>query len=174
MSWPLKSPLFCFHWIMYFSISLVLFCESCFSVVDEKKQWQAILSSNLWQFCSHALKLETYQMSKRGGIPVPFWSNASWKLQLSVVEASKLLPVSDVKELCTGSQSHSPQNSAFICMTLSLELEVFTFDLFTWINSWSASHDNWCTVGGDGGCRVGEVQAGTTSPIPDHNGFKLQ
>ena len=32
------------------------------------------------------------------------------------------------------------------------------------INSYSASHDNLCTVGGDGGCRVGEVRAGTTSP----------
>ena len=29
-------------------------------------------------------------------------------------------------------------------------------------------------MGGDGGCRVGEVQAGTTSPMPDHKGFKLQ
>ena len=42
------------------------------------------------------------------------------------------------------------------------------------VNSESASRDNWCTVGGDGGCRVGEVQAGTTSPMPDHKGFKLQ
>ena len=25
-----------------------------------------------------------------------------------------------------------------------------------------------------GGCRVGEVRAGTTSPMPDHKGFKLQ
>ena len=24
------------------------------------------------------------------------------------------------------------------------------------------------------GCRVGEVQAGTTSPMPDHKGFELQ
>ena len=40
--------------------------------------------------------------------------------------------------------------------------------------SYSASRDNWCTVGGDGGCRVGEVRAGTTSPMPDHKGFKLQ
>ena len=38
----------------------------------------------------------------------------------------------------------------------------------------SASHDNWCTVGGDGRCRVGEVRAGTTSPMPDHKGFELQ
>ena len=42
------------------------------------------------------------------------------------------------------------------------------------INSYSASRDNWCTVGGDGGCRVGEVRAGTTSPMLDHKGFKLQ
>ena len=42
------------------------------------------------------------------------------------------------------------------------------------INSYRASRDNWCTVGGDGGCRVGEVRAGTTSPMPDHKGFKLQ
>ena len=31
--------------------------------------------------------------------------------------------------------------------------------------------DNHSTVGGDGGCRVGEVRAGTTSPMPDHKGF---
>ena len=43
-----------------------------------------------------------------------------------------------------------------------------------YINSYSASHDNWCTVWGNGGCRVGEVRAGTTSPMPDHKGFKLQ
>ena len=30
------------------------------------------------------------------------------------------------------------------------------------------------TVGGDGGCRVSEVRAGTTSPMPDHKGFKRQ
>ena len=27
---------------------------------------------------------------------------------------------------------------------------------------------------GMGGCRVGEVRAGTTSPMPDHKGFELQ
>ena len=41
-------------------------------------------------------------------------------------------------------------------------------------NSYSASRDNWCTVGGSGGCSVGEVRAGTTSLMPDHKGFKLQ
>ena len=33
--------------------------------------------------------------------------------------------------------------------------------------------DNYSTVGGDGGCRVGEVRAGTTSPMPDHQGFSV-
>ena len=52
-------------------------------------------------------------------------------------------------------------------------------------NSYSASHDSWCTgtplkqdtystVGGNGRCRVSEVRASITSPIPDHKGFKLQ
>ena len=30
------------------------------------------------------------------------------------------------------------------------------------------------TVRGDGGSRVGEVRAGTTSSMPEHKGFKLQ
>ena len=30
------------------------------------------------------------------------------------------------------------------------------------------------TVRGDGGCRVGEVRTGTTSPMPEHKGFMLQ
>ena len=34
--------------------------------------------------------------------------------------------------------------------------------------------DNYSTVGGDGGCGVGEVQASTASPMPDHKGVKLQ
>ena len=54
-----------------------------------------------------------------------------------------------------------------------------------YFNSYSVSHDQlmpWdtfkqddhSTVGGNGGCRVDEVRAGTTSPMPDHKGFKLQ
>ena len=42
------------------------------------------------------------------------------------------------------------------------------------LHPYIASRDNLCAVGGDGGCRVGEVRAGTTSPMPDHKGFKLQ
>ena len=34
--------------------------------------------------------------------------------------------------------------------------------------------DNDSTVRGDGGSRVGEVRAGTTSRMPEHKGFKLQ
>ena len=34
--------------------------------------------------------------------------------------------------------------------------------------------DDSSTVGGDGRSRVGDVQAGATSPMPDHKGFKLQ
>ena len=34
--------------------------------------------------------------------------------------------------------------------------------------------DNDSTVRGDGGSRVGKVRAGTTSPMPEHKGFKLQ
>ena len=34
--------------------------------------------------------------------------------------------------------------------------------------------DNYSTVGGDGGCRVGKGRASTTSPMPDYMGFKLQ
>ena len=34
--------------------------------------------------------------------------------------------------------------------------------------------DNYSTVRGDGGGRVGEVRAGTTSPMPEHKGVKLQ
>ena len=48
------------------------------------------------------------------------------------------------------------------------------FRVVYFLNSYSASRDNSCTVGGDGGCRVGEVRAGTTSPMPDHKGFNLQ
>ena len=33
--------------------------------------------------------------------------------------------------------------------------------------------DNDSTVRGDGGSRVGEVRAGTTSPMPEHKGFML-
>ena len=34
--------------------------------------------------------------------------------------------------------------------------------------------DNDSTVRGDGGSRVAEVRAGTTSPMPEHKGFMLQ
>ena len=33
---------------------------------------------------------------------------------------------------------------------------------------------NYSIVRGDGGSRVGEVRAGTTSPMPEHKDFMLQ
>ena len=33
---------------------------------------------------------------------------------------------------------------------------------------------DYSTAGGDGGCRVGEVRASTTSPMPNHKGFNYQ
>ena len=38
----------------------------------------------------------------------------------------------------------------------------------------SFKQDNYSTVGGAGGCRVGQVQGGTTSTMPDLKGFKQQ
>ena len=35
----------------------------------------------------------------------------------------------------------------------------------------SLKQGNYSTVRGDGGGRVGEVQAGTTSPMPEHKGL---
>ena len=37
----------------------------------------------------------------------------------------------------------------------------------------TCKQDDYSIVEGDGGCRVGEVRAGTTSPMPDHKGIKL-
>ena len=44
----------------------------------------------------------------------------------------------------------------------------------TFLHSYSASCDNWYTVGRNGECRVGEVRDGTTSPMPNRKGFNLQ
>ena len=47
-----------------------------------------------------------------------------------------------------------------------MTIEALNWDTF--------KQDSHSTVGGDEGCRVSEVRAGTTSPIPDHKGFKPQ
>ena len=52
---------------------------------------------------------------------------------------------------------------------LALKVLVMTVDALD-----TFKQDNYSTVTGDGGCRVGEVRAGTTSPMSDHKGFKLQ
>ena len=59
----------------------------------------------------------------------------------------------------------------YIIMKIYLTLKV----LVTTIDALGHfKQDNYITVGGNGGCRVGEVRAGTTSLMPDHKGFKLQ
>ena len=49
---------------------------------------------------------------------------------------------------------------------LTLKVLVTTIDALKQVN--------YSTVGGNGGCGVGEVRAGTTSPMPDHKNVKLQ
>ena len=56
-----------------------------------------------------------------------------------------------------------------IYMPLTLTVLVTTIDSCN-----TLKQDNDSTVRGDGGSRVGEVRAGTTSPMPKHKGFKLQ
>ena len=53
-----------------------------------------------------------------------------------------------------------------------LTLKVLVCD--NWCTGTLWKRDNYSTVWGDGGGRVGEVRAGTTSPMPEHKGFKLQ
>ena len=54
--------------------------------------------------------------------------------------------------------------------TLIYVLEIFHCVLLTL----TMLHKHYSTVRGDGGGRVGEVRAGTTSPMPEHKGFNLQ
>ena len=67
----------------------------------------------------------------------------------------------------------SPRIMFFISIdalaVLTLKVLVMTIDALGHFKQ-----DNYCTVGGDRGHRVSEVRASTTSPMPDHKGFKLQ
>ena len=70
---------------------------------------------------------------------------------------------------------HHCKEKSYQCLANTSDSWLRLSNTFTLINnSYSASHDNWCTgtllnriiaaqCGGDGGCRVGEVRAGTTS-----------
>ena len=55
-------------------------------------------------------------------------------------------------------------------LSLTLKVLVTTIDAL----GHTLKQHNYSTVRGDGGGRVGEVRAGTTSPMPEHKGFKLQ
>ena len=63
------------------------------------------------------------------------------------------------------------QHSQDSCERKSLTLTVPVMQL---MHSNTLKQDNDSTVRGDGGSRVGEVRAGTTSPMPEHKGFMLQ
>ena len=56
-----------------------------------------------------------------------------------------------------------------LVFVLTLKVLVATVDALD-----TLKQDNFSTVRGDGGGRVGEVRAGTTSPMPEHKGFKLR
>ena len=63
-----------------------------------------------------------------------------------------------------------PLNRTFQAREI-LTLKCYSRQLMHWD---TFKQGNNSTVGGDGECRVGKVRAGTTSPMPDHNRFKLQ
>ena len=69
----------------------------------------------------------------------------------------------------------------------SIGIFLYSIDLTTLLNSLTLTvlvatidalqhfeQDNDSTVRGDGRSRVGEIRAGTTSPMPEHKGFILQ
>ena len=101
----------------------------------------------------------------------------------SRVAVFDLLPYKSDESILVNGRSFPSSMPHFMSMPVKIkrgvqcrpyDVQLLVMLLKNIINSYSASHDNWCTVGEDGGCRVGEVQASTTSPMPDHKGFKLQ
>ena len=63
-------------------------------------------------------------------------------------------------------------SSSLVRNTFSLALKVLVTDIDALERF--KKRDKHSTVGGDGDCRINKVRAGTTSPMPDHKGFKLQ
>ena len=77
--------------------------------------------------------------------------------------------------LGTGAGGIKSKHLACICSSAHLSVKLTLKVLVTTIDALGPlKQDNYSTVGGDGGCRIGEVRAGTTSPRPDHKGFMLQ
>ena len=62
----------------------------------------------------------------------------------------------------------------FTCICVYHRLLTLTVPVTTLMHCNTLKQDNDSTVRGDGGSRVGEVRAGTTSPMPEHKSFKLQ
>ena len=64
--------------------------------------------------------------------------------------------------------------SGYTCVLLSVEEDRLTLKvLATTIDAHRCELQR-SGMGEDGGCRVGEVWASTTSPMPNHKSFKLQ
>ena len=64
--------------------------------------------------------------------------------------------------------------SLFIFQSVCHCVYLFQCQLRQLMHCDTLKQDNDSTVRGDGGSWVGEVRAGTTSPMPEHKGFKLQ
>ena len=81
-----------------------------------------------------------------------------------------VLLLSDSAHLSHLHSNHSIILNVLLCaLVLTLTVLVTAIDALRHFET-----DNDRTVRGDGGSRVGEVRAGTTSPMPEHKGFKLQ
>ena len=86
-----------------------------------------------------------------------------------------------IKNFLLIAKKSSKQCDKFLFEPANLTLKVLVTTIYAHRDT--LKQDNHSTLGGDGGCRVGEVRAGvvkiishtgTTSPMPDHKGFKLQ
>ena len=79
------------------------------------------------------------------------------KLHYSLAYEKKVIPITPTLPAMTNAP----------CLTLKVPVTQL-------MHCDTLKQDNDSTVRGDGGSRVGEVRAGTTSPMPEHKGFKLQ
>ena len=79
------------------------------------------------------------------------WGSVEFNVYLTLLHMTHLLKTFDLKSNTLQCAPYCIRGAS--CHALSLVV------VFQWFNSYSASRNNWCTVGGDGGCRVGEVRA---------------
>ena len=153
--------------------------------------WTALIYFNLfWNFINlrydtEGLKAEFQWFIVLYGIKCSFWVIITHECTSTSVFLSKKRCTRLLQDYCSLhlDDMYSLIRGSCIVWVSSKEVSVSLSDAFSdksiiFISITSltltASRDNWCTVGGDGGCRVGEVRAGITFPMPEHKGFKLQ